>query len=188
MKPFNIILSGVGGQGLITLVTILDQACLNEGYDVRSSELHGLSQRGGSVQAHVRFGKKVYSPLISNKKTDIIIDLETSEALKSIMYANEKTKILVNDNSVPYLGGLPKKELLETLKKTAKNNLYLVSASKICEEKLQKEVVSGMYILGYACYKKLIPLTIESLLKATEQVIPTKYLESNKKAVELAKL
>lgn len=186
-KVFNLIITGVGGQGLITLVSILDQACLNEGYDVRSSELHGLSQRGGSVQVHLRFGKKVFSPLVMQGKADLIISTEMSEALKSAIFASVRTKFLVNEHSVPYLGGLKKEELVEKLKQEAKNNLYLVPASEICQQKLQKEVLAGIYLLSYACYKNLMPLKPEFLKKAIDQVIPSKYLEMNKKAFELAK-
>jgi len=75
-KTFNIIISGVGGQGVITLLSLIDEASFIEGYDVKSSELHGLSQRGGSVEAHIRFGKKVYSPLISLGSADLVISLE----------------------------------------------------------------------------------------------------------------
>jgi indolepyruvate ferredoxin oxidoreductase beta subunit len=75
-KTFNLIVNGVGGQGVITLLTLIDEAAMADGYDVRSSELHGLSQRGGSVQTHVRFGKKVNSPLIENGKADLVISLE----------------------------------------------------------------------------------------------------------------
>jgi indolepyruvate ferredoxin oxidoreductase beta subunit len=63
-KGFNIILAGVGGQGIITLTRILAEAALIEKKEVRTSELHGLSQRGGSVETHIRFGKEIYSPLV----------------------------------------------------------------------------------------------------------------------------
>ncbi|MDP2741690.1 MAG: 2-oxoacid:acceptor oxidoreductase family protein [bacterium] len=64
-KTFNIIIAGVGGQGIITLLSIINEAAFIEGYDVKSSELHGLSQRGGGVESYIRFGKNVHSPLFS---------------------------------------------------------------------------------------------------------------------------
>jgi len=93
-KPFNIIITGVGGQGVITLTQIIAEAALIEGKDVKTSELHGLSQKGGSVQTHIRFGKKVYSPLIAEGKADLILSLEIIEGLRKINYANSKTNFL----------------------------------------------------------------------------------------------
>ena len=75
-KDFNIIISGVGGQGIITLTRILTEAALIEKYDIKSSELHGRSQRGGSVESHIRFGRKIYSPLVKRGGSDLIISLE----------------------------------------------------------------------------------------------------------------
>ncbi len=186
-KNFNIILTGVGGQGIITLVSILDSACLIEGYDIKSSELHGLSQRGGSVIIHVRFGKKINSPLISKGGADLIIGLESMEALRDADFLNSNTVFLVNNHSMPFEGHLPEKDVLESLKKIAGKNLHLVPASKICQEELQKEVLSGIYLLGYAVYKNLIPLKAESVLKAIETTIPEKYWDINIKAFNLAK-
>jgi indolepyruvate ferredoxin oxidoreductase beta subunit len=68
-KNFDIIITGVGGQGVLTLLQVIDEAALVQGYDVKSSELHGLSQRGGSVEAHIRFGKKVN---VIQKKADYV--------------------------------------------------------------------------------------------------------------------
>lgn len=186
-KNFNIIISGVGGQGVITLLSLIDEAALIEGYDLKSSELHGLSQRGGSVLTHIRFGKKVYSPLVQEGQADLIISLELLEGLRTLNFANKDTAVLVNKYIFPVLEGLSQEEIIKKLNKTVVKKLYLVQASEICKEKLQNEVVSTIYLLGYACYKKLIPLKQESFLKAIEKLIPEKYLELNKQAFNLAK-
>lgn len=185
-KTFNIILSGVGGQGIITLLSIIDEAALIEGSEVKSSELHGLSQRGGSVEAHIRFGKYVHSPLISFSKADLIIGLEKIEGLRRTDYANEETKFLINDYSLPFLGTLSADEIQSRLK--ALKNLYLIPASEICQKELKKEVVSGIYLLGYAAHNGLLGVKPESLLKAIDKLIPEKYLPMNKKAFELSKI
>jgi len=96
LEKFNIVIVGTGGQGLITLLQIIAEAALFEGYEVRTSELHGLSQRGGSVEVHIRFGQKIYSPLVSQEKADLILGLEMQEALRGIYFANQKTKFLLN--------------------------------------------------------------------------------------------
>ena len=183
-KNFNIILTGVGGQGIITLLTLIVESAFVEGYDVRSSELHGLSQRGGSVESHIRFGKKVNSPLILNGKVDLIMALEMTEALRESEKAGKDTKILVNDNFLPFGVSLSKEDVKKQLE-GIKNEMVLVPASQICTEKLQKEVVSSIYLFGYAVAKKLIPLKKESVLQAIQNTIPEKYQELNIKAFKL---
>lgn len=183
-KTFNLVISGVGGQGVITLLVLIDQAAFLQGYDVRSSELHGLSQRGGSVKTYLRFGKKVYSPLILNGKADLIISLEMLEGLRETAKAGKHTKLLVNDYFLPFLGTLPSEEIKKRLAE-AKNELHLVKASEICKEKLQNEVVSTIYLLGYAVAKNLMPIRKESVLQAIKDMVPEKYRELNINAFNL---
>jgi len=188
-KDFNIIISGVGGQGIITLTRILAEAALIEKYDVKSSELHGLSQRGGSVESHIRFGQKIYSPLVKKGGSDLIISLEAQEALKVCYYASKTDTIfLVNDFIKPILNAkIPySKNISKELKRFSKKSLF-VPASKITKEKLDKEVLAGVYLLGYAVFKKLIPLKANSTLKAIEKIVPKKYFSLNKKAFNLAR-
>jgi indolepyruvate ferredoxin oxidoreductase beta subunit len=183
-KTFNIIVNGVGGQGVITLLSLIDEAALVNGYDVRSSELHGLSQRGGSVETHIRFGKKVYSPLIPNGKADLIISLEMLEGLRETAKSGKQTKFLINEFVSPFQGGLTKEEIKKQFE-NLKNELHLTPASEICKEKLQNEVVSTIYLLGYAVNKNLIPLEKESVIKAIENIVPEKYRELNINAFNL---
>lgn len=186
-KTFNIIISGTGGQGLITLLQIIAEAALIEGLDIKTSELHGLSQRGGSVETHIRFGRKVYSPLVPLGKADLILGLELLEGLRKISYANSKTIFLVNKDILSFSGSLPEKEVIKKLKKIVKGRKYIIPASEICQKELGKGVVGGVYLLSYAVFKKLIPLKPESISKAISKVVPERYLELNKKAFELAK-
>jgi indolepyruvate ferredoxin oxidoreductase beta subunit len=181
---FNIILTGVGGQGLITLLSVIDEAALVEGYDIRSSELHGLSQRGGSVEAHIIFGKKVYSPMVSNGRADLIIALELLEGLRESSKAGKQTKLLINDYFLSFLNSPGEEEVKEQLKIIG-SNLYLVPASQACKDRLQNEVVCTMYLLGYAVSKKLVPLKKDSVLQAIKNIIPQKYLQLNLSAFNL---
>ncbi|MDO8435920.1 MAG: 2-oxoacid:acceptor oxidoreductase family protein, partial [bacterium] len=96
INEFNIVIVGVGGQGLLTILQIIAEAALLEGYKVRTSELHGLAQRGGSVEVHIRFGKQIFSPLVPAQKADLIMALEMQEALRGRYFANAKTKFMVN--------------------------------------------------------------------------------------------
>ena len=184
LKNFNIIITGVGGQGLITLLSVIDEAAFVEGYDIKSSELHGLSQRGGSVEAHIRFGEKINSPMVSDRTADLIIAMEILEALRESSKASKLTKILVNDYSLPILNSLSKEEILNQLKNT-KKDYVLVPASQECKDKLQNEIVCTMYLLGYAVGKELIPLKKEYVLRAIKNVIPQKYLDLNISAFKL---
>jgi len=189
VEQFNMLIVGVGGQGLITLLQIIAEAAMAEGYDVKSSELHGLSQRGGSVEVHIRFGKKIYSPLISQGKADLILGLEMQEAMRGIYFANSKTKFLVNKQiiSIPLEKNLSEEEISKTLKKISKNVL-VIPATEICKEKLGTDVVAGIYLLSLSVFKKIIPLKPASILKAIKKTIPEKYLELNLKTFNLAKV
>lgn len=184
-KNFNIILTGVGGQGVVTLLSLIDEAAFISGYDVKSSELHGLSQRGGSVETHIRFGKKIYSPLVPAGKADLIISLEMLEGLRETEKAGKDTKFLINDFVSPFLGCLPKEKIKKQLS-SLKNEMHIIPASEICKEKLQKEVVSGIYLMGYAVNKNLMPLMEKSVLEAIKNIVPPKYQELNIKAFKLS--
>jgi len=94
----DIIIAGVGGQGILTISAVLDMAALESGYNVKQSEVHGMSQRGGAVQAHVRISDKtVYSDLIPKGKADIILSVEPMELLRYLPYIHPENGYLVTD-------------------------------------------------------------------------------------------
>jgi len=97
----NILLVGVGGQGTILVGKILSSGLINAGYDVKMSEVHGISQRGGSVSNQVRFGKKVYSPIMGRGQADILVSFEMMETLRWIEYLNPRGKVIINDYQIP---------------------------------------------------------------------------------------
>jgi len=187
MAEFNLIINGVGGQGLITLLKIISIAAQKEDYDLKTSELHGLSQRGGSVEVHIRFGKKIYSPLVSQGKADLVISLESQESLNGLHYSSSQTTFLVNQYKTPtFTKDLSEKEILGVVKKISKN-VFLIPASQICQKEFRSEVVAGIYLLGLAFSKKLLPLNPNSITSAIKKIIPGKYRELNLKAFNLAK-
>lgn len=185
LPEFNIIIAGVGGQGLITLLKIISQAALEENYDIKTSELHGLSQRGGSVEVHIRFGREIWSPLVKTGGANLIISLEAQEALKASQYVAKETTFLINNNLIPIPGQqlLAPQEITNSLKKISRK-IFLLPASEFCQKELGSEVVAGIFLLGYAAFNKLIPLKPETIISAIRAVIPEKYLEMNKKAFE----
>ncbi len=92
----NVIFAGVGGQGVILASKILMQVAMNAGYDVKESEVHGMAQRGGSVDCHVRFDKQVYSPLIEKGTADFVVALELLEAMRKLEYLSPQGVLIVN--------------------------------------------------------------------------------------------
>lgn len=192
-KTFNIIISGTGGQGLITLGRILSEATLIERKEIKMSELHGLSQRGGSVTVQLRIGKDIYSPLVSQGKANLILVLERSETFKNCYFASKssKTVFLVNDHFIPSpaLQDVRIPESQEIVKKLQgfSEKVIFIEASRVVKEKLGAEVVAGIFIISYAAFNQLLPLNPSSILKAIKKVVPKKYLDINLKAFELAR-
>jgi indolepyruvate ferredoxin oxidoreductase beta subunit len=96
----NILMVGVGGQGVILASEILSEVMMRAGYDVKKSEVHGMAQRGGSVSTHVRFGSKVYSPLIKKGDADILFSFEVLESVRYLDFLKEDALIIVNNQKV----------------------------------------------------------------------------------------
>ena len=100
MKTKNIMIVGVGGQGSLLASKLIGRLLMNEGYDVKVSEVHGMSQRGGSVVTYVRYGEKVYSPIIDKGEADFIISFEKLEAARYAQYLKADGKIIVNAQEI----------------------------------------------------------------------------------------
>ena len=97
----NILLVGVGGQGTILASKILTSGLIEAGYEVKMSEIHGMSQRGGSVSTQVRYGEKVYSPIVGRGEADVIVAFEKMEALRWLCYLRPEGKMVINDFEIP---------------------------------------------------------------------------------------
>lgn len=193
MKEFDVVLAGVGGQGVLTLGNILAQAALIQGHDVKTTELHGLAQRSGSIPFQLRFGKKIYSALIMQGDADLIIGLEPLETLRASYYASKQkgTRIVFNDRiltpvTVTVMG--EKYPPIHGIKKTLKafsSDVRVVGASKTVKEKTGSELGSNVFMLGYVVGNKLLPLKAKNILKAIEKIIKPKYFELNKKIFDM---
>lgn len=151
----NVLLVGVGGQGTILTGKILSSGLVKAGFDVKMSEVHGMAQRGGSVSNQVRYGQKVYSPIISKGEADILIAYETMEALRWLEYLNPNGKVIVNDYQIPSAPILMGKQdypegVLDMLKEKA--NTSVVKAAEIAEElgniKAMNIVLFGALVKG----------------------------------------
>jgi len=188
IEQFNIVICGVGGQGLITLTKILALAALEENYEAKTSELHGLAQRGGSVETHIRFGEKIYSPLVEKGEASLVIAIEAQEAVKASYYASKKagTVFLINNFLTPIIEQkLISIEKISEILKNFSKEIVIVSATGATEKEFGNSVLAGTYLLGEAIHRNLIPLKSSSILKAMQKIVPEKYFELNKKALEL---
>lgn len=149
-KVKNILLVGVGGQGTILASKILSEGLMKAGYDVKMSEIHGMSQRGGNVSTQIRFGEKVYSPIIGKGEADLIVAFEKMEALRWIEYLKAEGKMVINDfeiPSVPIQMGVVKypQRILEEL--SSKATVYVFKASEIAQN-LGNPKTMNLVLLG----------------------------------------
>lgn len=190
-KTTDVIISGVGGQGVITLASVIAEAAFKQGYDVMTSEVHGLSMRFGHLDVHVRFGKKVYSSLVPDGEADLVIGLEPIETLRVARYISKNTFVIFDtEKSIPIKMHLdreqyPKiKSITSMLKKISKSAMA-VKASEIVKKYTGSVIQSNIYLLGYAVSKKSIPLKKKFLLEGIREVVPEKHFEINKKVFEL---
>ncbi len=185
-KDLNILINGVGGQGAITLKKILAYAATKENKKFVAAEVHGLAQKGGSVNVHFRVGNKAFSPLISLKKADLIISLDLLEGARTVNFANKDTVYVVNDffNIFYQLPKFSNKEFLKVVSKITKN-INLIPANDICQKELGNAVFEGVFLLGVALAMDLLPFKGDSMLYGIEKAVPTKYVKQNKKAFEM---
>ena len=181
----SILLAGVGGQGTILASKILSEGLVRKGYDVKMSEIHGMSQRGGSVTTHVRFGTKVASPVVPEGEADVLVAFEKVEAVRWLRYLKKGGRLVVNDYeiySLPVLIGAAKYPdgIAEKLKGEVPN-LKIFNAGEIAESlgniKAQNIVLLGALVKAMG----LEDLDWKSVLKEN---IPPKLYELNVKAFE----
>ncbi len=185
MPRYNVLLVGVGGQGLLTLGALIGAAAIEKGVEVTIAETHGMSQRGGSLVVHVRLGEGA-SPLIPRGAADLLIGMEALETARNIVFAHKDTLVLMNNFLwPPPLAKYPPLEVLvEELKKRAK--LLIVDAMKYAKEETGLVVTANTLMLGYAIAvdKGLSSLIdIESVEKAMEKIFRGRALELNKKVL-----
>lgn len=190
-KTYNIVVTGCGGQGVITLTKIISQAALLSGLDVKMSEVHGLAQRGGHLECHVKLGKVVHSSLVPQGDADLIIALEPLEALRCLWYASRKTQLIINTAEIIPIAKYQDKKEYPSLDKIVKEikpfteKIDRLEATKIVEEAVKTTVPLNVYMLGYAFHKNFLPLKKEKLLESIKTTISEKYFEINKKVFDL---
>lgn len=181
----SIMLVGVGGQGTILASKLLTIGLMEDGYDVKMSEIHGMSQRGGSVSSQVRYGEKVESPVIEIGGADMIVSFEKMEALRCLKYLKPEGKVVVNDyqiDSMPILNGKVDypEGILEELKSKAKTTV--IDAAKHADE-LGNSKVANVILLGTII--KSMGLEHIDWDKIIRDNVKPKFIDVNLKAIEL---
>lgn len=184
----NILIAGVGGQGTLLAGKILAHLLLSEGFDVKVSEVHGMSQRGGSVVTHVRFGKTVFSPVIDKGCADIIVAFELLEAARCLEYAKPGAKIVVNVQKIePMLvvtGSALYPEQLEEKMQAAGAEVIAADCLALAQQAGSAKAVN-VVLLG--CLSALFDIPEHSWIEAIEAAVPEKFLELNRKAFALGR-
>lgn len=181
----NIMIVGVGGQGTLLASRILGNAVIAEGYDVKVSEVHGMSQRGGSVVTYVKFGDKVYSPIIDKGEADIILAFEMLEAYRALPYLKKDGVIIANNqmiNPMPVIIGAM--EYPKDIEKKISNlvNLECLDAAKLAKEAGNIKAVN-VVLIGVMAKKTNI--SYEKWVEIIKNTVPAKLLDVNLKAFDL---
>lgn len=186
MDTKNVMIVGVGGQGSLLASKLLGAVLVREGYDVKVSEVHGMSQRGGSVVTYVRFGDKVYSPIITEGEADVILSFEKAEAARWAAFLKTGGKIVVNTQEIdpmPVITGAatyPTAILDELAAKGVK-----VDALDALSLAIKAGSTKTVNVVLLARLAKNFDIPYEKWLNAIETVVAPKFVELNKKAFEL---
>jgi indolepyruvate ferredoxin oxidoreductase beta subunit len=183
----NIVLTGVGGHGVITAANILGKAAVNAKLNVLVSEIHGMAQRGGSVNCAVRLGN-ISGPLVASGTADAIISTEPIEALRYIQYSNKNTKIISDITPVvPFTVSVGEEEYpdVNLVFKELSNygKLYKIDAVKIARD-AGALITKNIVMLGALAAIDILPFKSDILLDTILENVPTKFEDMNKKAFE----
>ena len=181
----NIMIVGVGGQGTLLASRILGSAIIKQGFDVKVSEVHGMSQRGGSVVTYVKYGDKVHSPIVDKGEADIILAFELLEAYRALPYLRKSGKIIVNDqeiNPMPVITGAMDYPADIKEKLTSKADVTIVDALSKAQEAGTFKAVN-VVLIGVMAKSTDIPY--ETWIDSLKECVPAKFLDINLKAFEL---
>ncbi len=192
-EPFNLIISGVGGQGNVLLSAFVGEALVNEGFMISVADTFGVSQRGGSVTSHIKISKKtLYSSVTLKGKADVILGMEPVETLRSLVeFGNPDVFVIVNPRPVYPSGGVAYPDLDEVKKSIVKlsSQTKFVSATEEAL-KMGNPIYANIILLGSLVGAGILPISKESMMPILEEHFPGKMLDTNieafNKGMELA--
>lgn len=181
----NIMIVGVGGQGTLLASRILGNAVISEGYDVKVSEVHGMSQRGGSVVTYVKYGDAVHSPVIDKGEADVILAFELLEAYRALPFLKKGGKIIVNNQKIdpmPVITGAAEYPADIADKLSALADTTVVDALEIAKAAGNIKAVN-VALIGVMA--KSSDISYDRWISTLKETVPEKFLELNLKAFEL---
>ena len=191
LKEFNLIVTGVGGQGSVLASHIVAEAAVKKGFKVRVGETFGAAQRGGKVHSHVRIGDEVYGPLCPSRSLDVLIGLEPNETLRlALKYANEETLIITNTRPVPSMDAnigadaYPDVSLLIEALGRISGRVVSFDATELAV-KAGNERTMNVVLLGALASSGELPLETEALREAVMSRVPPKTVKVNETAFNL---
>ena len=190
MMNFNILLTGVGGQGTVLASKLLAQTAIAKGYEARTSETIGMAQRGGCVTSHVRIGEGEISPLIPAGGADLILAFEPAEALRNLHYLKPGAPLVVNTRAVIPItcamgSGYNPGEIIEALEHCG-HPVVLVDGGALCE-RLGSYKALNTVLLGVALSEGLLPFTAEDMAGTIRANLPEKFHKLNLEALRLSR-
>ncbi len=186
MSAKSIMIVGVGGQGTLLASRILGQALLNQGFDIKVSEVHGMSQRGGSVVTYVKYGEKVYSPVVRDCEADLIIAFEQLESVRWINHLKKDGKVIINTQEIdpmPVVIGAVEypKDLINSIKQKNISTTALDALSLAIEAGSPKAV--NVVLIGVLA--NIMDFDKSVWIDAIKETVPQKFLDMNLKAFDL---
>ncbi len=182
---YTIVITGLGGQGLISLLQILGNALMTNGYKVITAETHGLSQRGGRVTCFLRFGNRLSAPIPMIGSTDMIIATEKSCILDVLKYAkpNKSTKLIISTDEKKIINeDYPSEKYLLSVLHENSDNIYFVPATEIAENLVKNQKAANTVIMGYIL--RFLPLREEDLEESLKRQFSGENLDINLKALK----
>jgi len=184
----NLLISGVGGQGVVLASYVLSQVAMAEGYEVKQSEVHGMSQRGGSVTSHLRFGDKVYSPLVAPGTVDILLAFEPLEAMRYVHWLKSGGLLVYNTvrvNPSPVAAGLAEYPVdIDERIGAAWPNVRAVDAASLAT---QAGTVKAVNVVMLGAVSQRLPFADETWEAVIRRVVPPKTVDTNLKAFALGR-
>ena len=184
----NVIFAGVGGQGVILASKVLMETARKKGYDIKESEVHGMAQRGGSVDCHIRFGKETFSPLIPKGGADFVICLELLESMRKLEYLHKDSVLIVNKeqiNPAPVEIGAMEypSDIEDWLKKNFSSTITIDTTETLKDVGTKK----ALNIVMIGCLSKFLEFEENEWIESLKTLIDDKFIEQNIKAFHLGR-
>ena len=181
-RRVDLVVAGVGGQGVLALSRVIGVAALMEGYDVKIAEVHGMAQRGGSLVTHVRIGGAVLSPLIPRFSADVLVSLEALEAARHLALLRPGGLLATDDYVLPPTGLSSRApDVLSAIRGLGRYRVEVVRAREVAL-RLGEVRAANMVMLGFLVSCSAIPISKSSAIEALRSELPARYLEVNLRA------